>query len=303
MRNFAFHNPTKIYFGKGQLAKLDEAVPRDGVILMLYGGGSIKRNGVYDQVRQALGARAVLEYGGFDFSKGFGSCHTSGLGSYFNDTYWNGSREQYRTVEDFKPLVKDEQLEFEPGARFRYSNTGMLLLGVVIESATGQSYFDYIRENIYAPAGMTHSDSYEMDYPVENLAIGYIPDRDSEYGWQNNVFKHVIKGGPAGGGFSTVGDLHRFARALQTGALVSDASLATMWTDQSGAGYGYGFQIQQGPAGTVVGHGGGFPGLNGNLDIFVDQGYIVAVLANYDRAASPVADRIHQLIARTTVEN
>ncbi|MCH8962423.1 MAG: hypothetical protein IH820_14170, partial [Bacteroidetes bacterium] len=66
MRNFAFHNPTKIYFGKGQLAKLDEAVPRDGVILMLYGGGSIKRNGVYDQVRQALGARAVLEYGGID---------------------------------------------------------------------------------------------------------------------------------------------------------------------------------------------------------------------------------------------
>ncbi len=66
MKNFAFHNPTKIYFGQGQLAKLDEAVPRDGVILMLYGGGSIKRNGVYDQVRQALGARAVLEYGGIE---------------------------------------------------------------------------------------------------------------------------------------------------------------------------------------------------------------------------------------------
>ena len=54
MKNCAFHNPTKIYFGKGQLAKLDEAAPRDGVILTLYGGGSIKRNGVYDQVRQAL---------------------------------------------------------------------------------------------------------------------------------------------------------------------------------------------------------------------------------------------------------
>ena len=66
MKNFAFHNPTKIYFGQGQLAKLDEAVPRDGVTLMLYGGGSIKRNSVYDQVRQALGARAVLEYGGIE---------------------------------------------------------------------------------------------------------------------------------------------------------------------------------------------------------------------------------------------
>lgn len=75
--------------------------------------------------------------------------HTSGLGSYFNDTYWNGSRELYRSVEDFKPLVKGETLQFEPGERFGYSNTGMLLLGVVIQSVTGQDYFDYIRENIY----------------------------------------------------------------------------------------------------------------------------------------------------------
>ncbi len=56
-----------------------------------------------------------------------------------------------------------------------------------------------------------------MDYPVENLAIGYIPDWKSEYGWQNNLFKHVIKGGPAGGRFSTVRDLFRFARALLGG--------------------------------------------------------------------------------------
>ncbi|MCB0616676.1 MAG: beta-lactamase family protein, partial [Phaeodactylibacter sp.] len=56
--------------------------------------------------------------------------HTSGLGSYFNDTYWNGSRELYRSVEDFKPLVKGDTLQFEPGERFSYSNTGMLLLGV-----------------------------------------------------------------------------------------------------------------------------------------------------------------------------
>lgn len=227
--------------------------------------------------------------------------HTSGLGSYFNDTYWNGSRENYRSVEDFKPLVKDEQLAFEPGARFRYSNTGMLLLGVVIESATGQTYFDYIREHIYTPAGMINSDSYEMDYPVENLAIGYIPDRNSPYGWQNNVFKHVIKGGPAGGGFSTVGDLHRFARALQNGTLVSEASRATLWTNHAGTGYGYGFSIEEGAAGKVVGHSGGFPGLNGNLAIFADRGYIVAVLANYDRAAGPVARQIKQLIARMEV--
>jgi CubicO group peptidase (beta-lactamase class C family) len=223
--------------------------------------------------------------------------HTSGLGSYFNDTFWNGSRQLYRDVDDFKPLVRGEQLAFEPGARFRYSNTGMLLLGVVIESATGESYFDYIRENIYEPAGMTNSDSYEMDMPVENLAIGYVPDRDGEYGWENNLYKHVIKGGPAGGGFSTVTDMHLFARALLTGKLVSPETLELMWTDHSD-GYGYGFSVAEGAAGKVVGHGGGFSGLNANLDIFVGSGYVVVVMSNYDGAASPVARQINNLIGK-----
>lgn len=226
--------------------------------------------------------------------------HTSGLGSYFNDTYWNGSRELYRSVEDFKPLVQGETLQFEPGERFGYSNTGMLLLGVVIQSATGQDYFDYIRENIYRPAGMENTDCYEMDYPVENLAIGYVPAPDSPWKWENNLYKHVIKGGPAGGGFSTVEDLFRFARALQSGNLVSKASLEKMWTPHT-ARYGYGFSVESGPAGKVVGHSGGFPGLNGNLDIFLDKGYIVAVLSNYDNGASPLARRVYELIGSLPV--
>ncbi len=225
--------------------------------------------------------------------------HTSGLGSYFNETYWNGSRQLYRSVEDFKPLVQGDELAFEPGESYRYSNTGMLLLGVVIESATGGSYFDYIREHIYRPAGMTNTDSYEMDFPEENLAIGYIRSENSEYGWENNLYKHVIKGGPAGGGFSTVGDLHRFARALQTGKLVSRETLETLWSDHSGTGYGYGFGIGFGPAGKIVGHGGGFPGLNANLDIFLDNGYVVAVMSNYDRAARPLAEGIQSFIEQT----
>jgi CubicO group peptidase (beta-lactamase class C family) len=224
--------------------------------------------------------------------------HTSGLGSYFNETYMKGSRELFRYVDDFKPLVQGEKPAFEPGTRFLYSNTGMLLLGVVIESATGGSYFDYIRKNIYQPAGMTDSDSYEMDYPVENLAIGYSRDRNSPYGWQNNLYKHVIKGGPAGGGFSTVKDLHRFALAIQRGKLVSEESLDKMWTDYAGEYYGYGFGVEDGPNGKVVGHSGGFDGINSNLDIFLDRGYIVAMMSNYDNGASPVARRVEQLLSR-----
>ena len=124
----------------------------------------------------------------------------------------------------------------------------MFLLGVVIEKVTGEDYFDHIRKAIYAPAGMTNSDCYEMDYPVENLAIGYSPDWKSPYKWQNNLYKHVIKGGPAGGGFSTVKDLHRFALALLSGKLVSPERMRDlMWTDFKGASYGYGFDGRPGP--------------------------------------------------------
>jgi len=137
-----------------------------------------------------------------------------------------------------------------------------------------------------------------MDYPVENLAMGYSPAPESPYRWRSNVFQHVIKGGPAGGGFSTVGDLHRFARALQKSGLVSKESLERMWTDQSGAGYGYGFGVETGPNGKVVGHGGGFEGISGKLDIYVDKGYIVSVLSNYSEGAISLSNRVGQLLAR-----
>jgi CubicO group peptidase (beta-lactamase class C family) len=224
--------------------------------------------------------------------------HTSGLGSYFNETYDKSSRALFRKLDDYKPLIKDDKPAFPPGERFQYSNTGLFLLGVVIEKVTGEDYFDHIRKAIYAPAAMTNSDSYEMDDPVENLAIGYSPDWKSPYRWQNNLYKHVIKGGPAGGGFSTVKDLHRFALALLSGKLVSPKTRELMWTDFKGADYGYGFAVAQGPGGKVVGHSGGFDGINSQLDIYVDSGYIVAVMSNIDNGASPLANKIGRTLAR-----
>jgi len=224
--------------------------------------------------------------------------HTSGLGSYFNDVYDKSSRALFRKLDDYKPLIKDEKPAFTPGERFQYSNTGMFLLGVIIEKVTGEDYFEHIRKVIYGPAGMTDSDCYEMDYPVENLAIGYSPDWKSPYKWQNNLYKHVLKGGPAGGGFSTVKDLHRFALALLGGKLVTKPMLETLWTDFKGANYGYGFTVVQSPGGKAVGHAGGFPGINSQLDIYLDSGYIVAAMSNHDNGASPLANRIGRTLAR-----
>jgi CubicO group peptidase (beta-lactamase class C family) len=224
--------------------------------------------------------------------------HSSGLGSYFNKTFMNSSRALYRDLNDYKPLVKDEKLQFEPGSKWAYSNTGMFILGVIIEKVTGQNYFDYIRKTIYEPAGMANSDSYEMDLPVENLAIGYTKDDRTPEGWRNNLYMHVIKGGPAGGGFSTVKDLHKFALALLSEKYVGKKTLTAMWTNYFNADYGYGFMTKETSIGKVVGHTGGFPGINSVLEIYVDAGYIVAVMSNNDTGAVELAREIRGFLTK-----
>ncbi len=149
---------------------------------------------------------------------------------------------------------------------------------------------------------MTNSDCYELDYAVENLAIGYSYDWQSPYRWRNNIFRHVIKGGPAGGGYSTVQDLHRFALALLGYKLVKKPMLDLLWTDFKGGAYGYGFQVRQGPEGKVIGHSGVIDGLNSNLDIYQDSGFIVVVMSNHDGGASPLAAKIGRILARVKAQ-
>jgi CubicO group peptidase (beta-lactamase class C family) len=224
--------------------------------------------------------------------------HTSGLGSYFNEAFFRSSRELFRELEDYRPLFEGETLAFEPGTDWRYSNTGMFLLGLVIEKASGTGYFDSIREHVYRPAGMTGSDSYDMDRPVPNLAMGHAREGGE---WVENTFKHTIRGGPAGGGFSTAPDLLAFARALRAGKLVSPETAARLWSPKpelSSPDYGYGFGIGGTPEDRIVGHSGGFPGISSNLDLFLDSGFTAVVLSNVDGGSQPVAEKIRELVGR-----
>ena len=227
--------------------------------------------------------------------------HTSGLGNYFNETFFSGSRARFRAIDDFKPLVRDDLPAFTPGERFEYSNSGMLLAGVIIERVTGMSYYDYVREAIYAPSGMLDTDCYDIDAPVPNLAMGYIPlvdppDRRSASGWRENIFEHVAKGGPAGGGYSTVRDLRRFANSLISGALVGPEMRQALWTDYAGVGYGYGFNVEKTASGTMIGHGGGFPGISASFRVALDTGYVVIVLSNYDMGTFGLARCIEHAV-------
>jgi len=228
--------------------------------------------------------------------------HTSGMGDFFTEEYEKSSKERLRAVKDYFPLFVNEPLKFEPGQKWEYSNSVFMLLGAIIEKVSGQSYFDYVRENLYEPAAMTTTDCYEMDQNTPNLAIGYTRERPSRP-WKNNLYLHVVKGGPAGGGFSTVEDLLKFDIALRNYKLLSPKYTHLVLTgkvalpDSSTSKYAYGFEDESRNGHRIVGHNGGFPGISSQLDIYLDLGYTVAVMSNYDPpAASRVADRLRDML-------
>lgn len=227
--------------------------------------------------------------------------HTSGLGSYFTEEWQRSSRALYRSIEDWKPICRDETLAFEPGTSWQYSNTGMLIAGAVVEKASGMDYYEYVRTRITGPAGMTNSDFYETDMVNKNLAVGYErakgPNGSTVY--RNNLYTHVVRGGPAGGGYSTVEDLLKFDQALRNGKLLKKESLDQLWRaypDLGSPEYGLGWGFQTRPGGLVVGHTGGFEGISAAFNMFLDAGYTVVTLSNMGGAAQLVQDKAMSLI-------
>jgi CubicO group peptidase (beta-lactamase class C family) len=215
--------------------------------------------------------------------------HTSGLGDYFESERFDERRAQLRSVEDYLELFADAPLEFKPGEQVRYSNSGYIVLGLIIEKITGQSYYDYVRKNIFEPSGMTDTAAYELDAGVPNLAWGYTR-YDAEYNEtgeiRNNSFLMPMRGGPAGGGYSTVDDLLRFSNALLEHKLLSAASTDLALAPKVRLGeiaqYGYGFMDRGNAQQRIVGHGGGAPGICSMLNIFLDKGHTTIVLTNSD---------------------
>jgi CubicO group peptidase (beta-lactamase class C family) len=233
--------------------------------------------------------------------------HTSGLGDFFDNPEFRPYRQNFQSPKDYFRLFASKPLMFEPGTRFSYSNAGFVVLGAVIEKVSGQSYFDYIREHIYKPAGMTDSDSYELTEVVPNLAIGYGRFEDDPMGIdprRSNIAFLPWKGSPAGGGYSTAPDLLKFVQAFRSGKLVSPgmrdmliSSKTKMAGAHRGGDYGFGFVIEELSGKKVVGHGGGGAnsGIDSNLKFLLDGGYTVIVMSNYD---SPTADDLAYEITR-----
>ena len=231
--------------------------------------------------------------------------HTSGLGSYWNAKF-DAKKASIKSVADYLSLFADEPLSLEPGKRFQYSNSGFIVLGAIIEKVSGQNYYDYVREHIYKPAGMKNTDAYEMTEDTPNLAMGYTTEEEngpSRGPRRENVSSRPNKGGPAGGGYSTVEDLLRFQIALSNHKLLSQKYtdlITTGKVDMGRAKYGYGFGEFIVNGKRAFGHNGGAPGIASDLSIYPELGYTSVVMTNYDPPLMmPVVRKIGEMITQS----
>jgi CubicO group peptidase (beta-lactamase class C family) len=234
--------------------------------------------------------------------------HTSGMGDYFGPKF-EETKASLKSVKDYFPLFARNRLSSAPGNKWGYSNAGYIVLGAIIEQVSGQSYFDYVKEHISRPAGMSDTDFYETDGDTPNLAVGYTnmdpSGRPDLFSRTENTPMLPVKGGPAGGGYSTVEDLLKFDVALRTHKLLNPKFTGLVLTgkverdDEWGGKYAYGFAEDMINGKRIVGYTAGYPGVNGGLDLYPDLGYTVVVLSNYDPpSAQRVAYRLREMITR-----
>ena len=211
--------------------------------------------------------------------------HTAGLGDIFTESFSNASKRRFQRPQDYFELFAHDPLLFEPGEGQRYSNGGYMVLGAVIEAASGQSYHDYIREHIFEPAGMSHTHPYSLDDATAPLATGYT-ELDDDHGTvalHENTFDIPYTGSPAGGGYSTVRHLLSFRNAL-VGQELLDRRYS-MWVATN--------ELPDAAPETRqkigLGIGGGGPGVNAMLEMSGE--WTVIVLTNLDPPAAGKAAR------------
>ena len=226
--------------------------------------------------------------------------HKSGLGDFFGKEFSESNPFNYRTLRDYLHLFAAKPLLFEPGTKASYSNAGFIVLGLVIEKASGQSYYDYVRDHIFKTAGMIDTGFWSYEDDVPNLALNYtrLASGSSPGGQQQSantprgVAPNFTRSQSSGSSFSCVGDLVRFSEALRNHKLLRPESVELILS----GGYGLGTQSINGVR--SMSHAGGLPGANTFLDMYPDSGYAVVILSNFD---PPVAQMVGQRLRQEIV--
>jgi len=207
--------------------------------------------------------------------------HTSGIPNFT-------SFPEYKKIEPFATTpgevvarFRDKPLDFAPGEKWSYSNSGYLLLGYLIEKITGGSYEKFVTENIFTPLGMKDSGCDSNSAVIAHRASGYVHDAR---GFENAGFIHMSIPHAAGALYSTTEDLLKWEQGLFGGKVLKPESLAKMTTPfKENYACGLGVQIIDGHK--RIEHGGGIEGFNTNLAYYPDEKLTVVVLANVNGKA------------------
>ncbi|SRR5579871_2181126 len=221
--------------------------------------------------------------------------HTSGIYNYTNDEDFMKNKSSNPLKPDsLIALFKNKPLDFSPGTKYNYSNSGYVLLGYIIEKITGKSYFTIIEENIFKPLGMTRSGFDFKKLKNQNKATGYFrvnPEKAEAAAIIDSSVSYA-----AGSIYTTVGDLYKWDRALYTRKIMHDSSLQKAFTPFI-SNYGYGWVIDSAYGKKVVMHEGGIPGFASFIARIPTDRICIILLDNKESPGLPkIAENINSIL-------
>jgi CubicO group peptidase (beta-lactamase class C family) len=215
--------------------------------------------------------------------------HTSGVPS-LDPQRWMKIWTQDLTPLEVVALTRDKPLDFPPGTDFRYSNSGYVLLGALIEKCSGQTYPDYLQSHIFTPANMSSSFYDSASRIIPHRVPGYILQ---EKAWANAPAISMTQTYSAGALLSTVDDLYIWERALSTGKLLSPSLLARASShlqlpDGRDTNYGFGWELSSIAGHPSRAHGGGIPGYSAYELRIPDIDFYAVLLSNTNETPLPL---------------
>jgi len=220
--------------------------------------------------------------------------HSSGLGNYFTHRDYESKMQTLRHIKDVLPLVYDQKLLFQPGERYEYSNSGMLVLGAILEKVSGMSYREYLKKQILIPAGMSDSGIFYPEEPVADRAIGYSKIEENKYEIET---EREFPAFSDGGLYSTVGDMLKYDRALYENRLLSQKTKEMMFSMTGPSkNYALGWETGVFRGEKFVGHVGGCYGFAADFVRFPEKQRMIIVLSNYTETGLELAAKIKHLM-------
>jgi CubicO group peptidase (beta-lactamase class C family) len=218
-------------------------------------------------------------------------CHRSGIRNWTDEEFHN--TRHFANIAESLDIFKNDPLLFEPGTRTQYTSLGYNLLGAVVEGVSNQPFLDYLREHVFAPAGMEAARGDDVLAIIPNRAAGYQMTSGGEL--RNSPMSDTSNRTAGGGLVATAEDVARFAIAFQRGTLVKPATAQAAFgrqrtRDRRITGYGLGWIVGADGERTEIYHTGGQPRVSTVLYMLPRSGVAVVLLCNLEGVSTPLLE-------------